>query len=304
LFCFNSLIKDKFKKKITRLEIFLSNLQIHYYNSWKKPNNDSTKEPSSSTTSHQQQQTQSQTALNNSQQQNDIIRELMHLFSCVNIKIEKGRIYFGNKTLPSTLALRFSSSKLELNTEKSQSSIDDYCYILKGDLNKFEIISIINNKQYLNELNNLNNNNRQLILKCLLLSFEYIQDVPTILTFDRRRVGLNDDGLIQFVDKEPEWKLIANCIKQTQLNYGPWYDLQREHLWKFFFPQTYETLEPQRETTELNERRQITKFDFIINLHETSQAQINIEFNGYDPSCVTHKKLIQRILTFKCKQQS
>lgn len=42
--------------------------------------------------------------------------------------------------------MRLSNAKMELVTEKSQSKVDDYCFILRGDMNKLEI-SLIPNKQ-------------------------------------------------------------------------------------------------------------------------------------------------------------
>lgn len=105
--------------------------------------------------------------------------------------------------------------------------------------------------------------NRILIFKSTSSDFIYVQDVPGILTLDRRFIQKNEIGELIQNEKEPEWSLELNCNKQTILNYGPMYDRHREALWKFFFPATYETLEPQPEPT-LNERRQISKFDFEI----------------------------------------
>lgn len=34
----------------------------------------------------------------------------------------------------------------------------------------------------------------------------------------------------------------SQCGKGTDFSYGPWADRQREHLFKFFFPQDYQGL--------------------------------------------------------------
>lgn len=75
----------------------------------------------------------------------------MQLFSVVNIRIQKGRVFAGNSTLPSTLTIRISNAKMEFVTEKSQSKVDDYCFILRGDLNKLEISVIPNKKLQIQE---------------------------------------------------------------------------------------------------------------------------------------------------------
>ena len=118
--------------------------------------------------------------------------------------------------------------------------------------------------------------NRILFLRVVSSDFEYIQDVPAILTFDRRFLQKNETGELIQNEKEPQWSLVLNCNKQTVLNYGPYFDRQREALWNFFFPQTYAMLEPQPEPT-LNERRQTSKFDLTINLKDAN-TEINILF--------------------------
>ena len=193
---------------------------------------------------------------------------------------------------------------MELVTEKSQSKVDEYCIVLRGELNKLEIHLIPNKKvqsvDYRFETiysvfycwfkiiltvcyNSTRNNvfdrkleNRILFLRVVSSDFEYIQDVPAILTFDRRFLQKNETGELIQNEKEPQWSLVLNCNKQTVLNYGPYFDRQREALWNFFFPQTYAMLEPQPEPT-LNERRQTSKFDLTINLKDAN-TEINILF--------------------------
>ena len=178
---------------------------------------------------------------------------------------------------------------MELVTEKSQSKVDDYCFILKGDINKLEISFLPNKKHPLTEAQHLNTVDKKpiLVFRCVSSDFKYVQDVPSILTFDRRYLQKNETGELIQNEKEPQWSLVLNCNKHTVINYGPWFDRQREALWKFFFPQTYEKLEPQPEPT-LNERRQTSKFDFIINLKDPN-SELNILFashSNYHPNNV------------------
>lgn len=126
---------------------------------------------------------------------------------------------------------------------------------------------------------------RVLILRCVSCDFEYVQDVPSILTFDRRYLQKTETGELIENEKEPQWSLALNCNKHTVLNYGPWYDRQREALWKYFFPPTYEELEPHPEPT-LNERRQTSKFDFFIKFNDPN-TELNLVFGSntcYDPA--------------------
>ena len=49
-------------------------------------------------------------------------------------------------TLPSMFSVKLSNAKMELVTEKSQSKLDEYCFILRGELNKLEFYLIPNKK--------------------------------------------------------------------------------------------------------------------------------------------------------------
>lgn len=171
-------------KRSARLKIFLYNFQLIYYNSFKTSHVNKSQQTSDSNTAQtgksiqnfirsfssnsvfnfftgeNQNQTTYSNPNNNSkvnlvsanQTDNNFTEDLMQLFSVVNIRIQKGRIFAGNPTLPSTLNIRFSNAKMELVTEKSQSKVDDYCFILKGDLNKLEISLLLNKKMQSNEI--------------------------------------------------------------------------------------------------------------------------------------------------------
>jgi hypothetical protein len=343
-------------KRTARLNIYLCNFQLHYYNSWK------------SDAANKNSSTQSQDLLNgskkirsnsffrnissnslfnylnrnnsnsnsntnfanvnvnnsknnyakinpNSNTDYDFTEDLMQLFSVVNIRIEKGRVFAGNSTLPSTLSMKWSNAKMELVTEKSQSKIDEYCFILSGDINKLEI-SFIPNKKFSSDIYNKEKKieNRVVFFRCISCDFKYVQDVPSVLTFDRRILLKTETGELIQNDKEPEWSLLINCNKHTQLNYGPWFDRQREVLWKFFFPATYEKLEPHPEPT-LNERRQTSKFDFKI-VFKDPNTELNINFlsKTLDESCLgnphfmndiqKHVSLTERKITIKTMSES
>lgn len=164
------------------MNIFLCNLQLHYYNSWKLETDSNQKKKSTPSTSTRQTRfnlrnfsinnfirlicnkdstldDSNDAELNNytkrkseptdadSLDDHDITEDLMQLFSVVNIRIQKGRLFAGNMTLPSLFSVRLSYAKMELVTEKSQSKLDEYCFILSGELSKLEA-SLIPNKKH------------------------------------------------------------------------------------------------------------------------------------------------------------
>ena len=164
-----------------------NNNNNHANNANNNNNNGNAPTPTLNSASNIQNQPSSSKANQNFKNNDYMIEDLMQLFSVVNIRIQKGRVFAGNSTLPSTLSLRFSNAKMELVTEKSQSKVDEYCFILKGDINKLEASFVPNKKhETLSLVAEKKVENRVLIFRSVSSDFEYVQDVPSILTFDRR----------------------------------------------------------------------------------------------------------------------
>jgi hypothetical protein len=175
--------------------------------------------------------------------------------------------------------------------------------MIGGDLTKLEISFLIINQKNPFKLFNPNGvsggdtkkpkfENRILILRSIACNIKYIQDIPSVLLLEKSRVTKKNGDLV-FSNVDPQWSLVVNCTKQTILNYGPWYDRQREQLWKYFFPQTYESFEPVE-----SDRRQISKFDFYLNLKDNTNSEINLIF------CSNMSDIQDKKLTFKCRGES
>jgi hypothetical protein len=291
-------------RKTARLNVSFGNFQLHYFNSWKLDETLENLRKATRVTSQTMDGNEtsrfnfSRNCVNSfinyvskkfKRQENngsatdysehDITEDLMQLFSVVNIRIQKGRIFAGNSTLPSIASIRISNAKMELVTEMSQSKVDEYCIILRGEMSKLEINFIPNKGIQPLDYKGFpidKKSERLLVFRAASCDFEYIQDVPSIISFDRRFVQRSDTCDFVLNEKEPQWSLVLNCNKQTTINYGPYFDRQREELYKYFFPPTYMVLEPCPEPT-LNERRQTSKFDFTINFRD-SNTELNVIF--------------------------
>jgi len=69
--------------------------------------------------------------------------------------------------------------------------------------------------------------------------------------------------------------IVSQCGKGTHFSYGPWANRQREHLYKFFFPNTYEPMQVTK-PPQPGERRQAQSFD--IRLSTQNDATIDVLF--------------------------
>ncbi|CAB0018125.1 unnamed protein product [Nesidiocoris tenuis] len=74
----------------------------------------------------------------------------------------------------------------------------------------------------------------------------------------------------------PQWGMDVKCGRGTDFSYGPWADRQREHLFKFFYPQDYQPLKVTK-PPQPGEKRTVQSFD--IRLSTLYDATIDILFS-------------------------
>lgn len=75
------------------------------------------------------------------------------------------------------------------------------------------------------------------------------------------------------------------CGKGTDFSYGPWADRQREHLFKFFYPQDYQVMQV-TEAPRPGEKRQMQSFDIRLSMQYV--ATIDILFSKNKETNAVH----------------
>ncbi|TGZ54627.1 hypothetical protein CRM22_010592 [Opisthorchis felineus] len=70
-------------------------------------------------------------------------------------------------------------------------------------------------------------------------SFTYIQDEPGFVSNEPDQVYMSG-GDVTVRQTWPVWRFVICVTKSCQLHYGPWADRQRDLLWHFFFPPSYQ----------------------------------------------------------------
>ncbi|CAH8434523.1 unnamed protein product [Heterobilharzia americana] len=104
-------------------------------------------------------------------------------------------------------------------------------------------------------------------------TIEYILDEPGLATSETQKIELPEDNIA--VQKSwPKWELHVNVNKVCQLNYGPWADRQRDIIWRFFFPSSYQIAKPSKPVI-IGQPRVAKKFIFEL------QTSTNINLNVY-----------------------
>ncbi|GAA50289.1 hypothetical protein CLF_104333 [Clonorchis sinensis] len=70
-------------------------------------------------------------------------------------------------------------------------------------------------------------------------NFTYIQDEPGFVSNEPDQVYMSG-GDVTVRQTWPVWRFVICVTKSCQLHYGPWADRQRDLLWHFFFPPSYQ----------------------------------------------------------------
>lgn len=83
----------------------------------------------------------------------------------------------------------------------------------------------------------------------------------------------------------PQWGVDIKCGKGTDFSYGPWADRQREHLFKFFYPQDYKPMQV-TPTPKPGEKRQMQSFDIRLSMQD--KATVDILFSKNKETNAVH----------------
>ncbi|XP_054723573.1 bridge-like lipid transfer protein family member 1, partial [Uloborus diversus] len=201
-----------------------------------------------------------------------------------------GRVVFGNRLLPTTLSVNFEEAHIIYTTKPASSRLDQYTHITKCKAENFKVILAPSLKytglsdeppRYMGE--------GFVVFQSNFVDLYYYQDEAGIVAAEPEMVELADGDVVQ-QSTAPLWGLDIKCGKGTDFSYGPWADRQREHLYKFFFPQDYQTLNVTKQSN-VGEKRQCESFD--IRLSTLSEATIDVLFSKEKETNAVHMNIGQ-----------
>ncbi|KFM73890.1 hypothetical protein X975_01874, partial [Stegodyphus mimosarum] len=216
--------------------------------------------------------------------------EWRDLIPVIKAEISTGRIVFGNRLLPTTLSVNFEEAHIIYTTKPAPSRLDQFTHIAKCKAENFKVILAPSPKytglsdeppRYMGE--------GFVVFQSNFVDLYYYQDEPGIVTAEPEMVELADGDVVQR-STAPLWGLDIKCGKGTDFSYGPWADRQREHLYKFFFPQDYQTLGVTKQS-DVGEKRLCESFD--IRLSTLAEATIDILFSKEKETNAVHMNVGQ-----------
>ncbi|CAH8479704.1 unnamed protein product [Schistosoma rodhaini] len=107
-------------------------------------------------------------------------------------------------------------------------------------------------------------------------TINYVQDEPGLC--ESEKLELTEDN-VTALNTWPKWELHVLVNRLCQLNYGPWADRQRDIIWRFFFPSSYQVAKPSEPVT-VGQRRVANKF--VFELKTSTNINLDLYFMRRD----------------------
>lgn len=111
----------------------------------------------------------------------------------------------------------------------------------------------------------------------------YYMDEPGVVPEQPEMIRLANGDMVEAMP--PIWGIDIKCGKGTDFSYGPWADRQREHLYKLFYPNDYQSLKVTNAPVP-GDKRQVQSFD--VRLSTLSEATIDILFSKNKETNAVH----------------
>ncbi|XP_048267008.1 transmembrane protein KIAA1109 homolog isoform X2 [Bombus terrestris] len=204
-----------------------------------------------------------------------IARTWRDLIPVIKLDVCTGRLVFGNRLIPTTLSITVEEAHFVYSTKPAASRYDHFMHFTKCKAENFKVILAPSPKytgmvddppRYMGE--------GFVILSSNNIEVYYYMDEPGFVPEQPQMIQLVNGDMVEAMP--PIWGIDIKCGKGTDFSYGPWADRQREHLFKFFFPNDYQPLKVTK-TPVTGEKRQVQSFD--IRLSTLNEATIDILFS-------------------------
>ncbi|XP_057320080.1 bridge-like lipid transfer protein family member 1 isoform X4 [Microplitis mediator] len=204
-----------------------------------------------------------------------LARTWRDLIPVIKLDICTGRIVFGNRLVPTTLSITVEEAHFVYSTKPAASRHDHFMHFTKCKAENFKVILAPSPKytgmvddppRYMGE--------GFVVLSSNNMEVYYYMDEPGVVPEHPEMIRLANGDMVEAMP--PIWGIDVKCGKGTDFSYGPWADRQREHLFKFFFPNDYQPMKITK-SPRPGDKRQVQSFD--IRLSTLNEATVDILFS-------------------------
>ncbi|XP_069959318.1 bridge-like lipid transfer protein family member 1 isoform X14 [Cherax quadricarinatus] len=206
------------------------------------------------------------------------------LIPVIKIDLNMARFVFGNRLVASTLLLTTDKAECSYTTKPAACSLDHFMQVLTTKAENFRVI-LAPSPKYTGVLDEPPRYMGEgfVVMSSNLVHFYYYVDEPGPVPEHPQTMRLPNGD--EVTASAPVWGLDIKCAKGTNLSYGPWADRQREQLFRFFFPQDYQTAKMPNAPVP-GELRQVQQFDLRLSI--LTEATIDILFSKEKETNAVH----------------
>ncbi|XP_059164299.1 bridge-like lipid transfer protein family member 1 [Physella acuta] len=196
------------------------------------------------------------------------------LIPVTKIEIASGRWIFGNYLMPYSCLLKFDKSNMVYTTKPASTVFDQFMHILQCDMENARLMLVPSPKyngpvqdeppRFMGE--------GFVVMLSNHVDIYYYQDEPGIVQHELEQIQMAD-GEVLIKRTYPCIGVDIKCGKNTDFNYGPWVDRQRELIWSFFYPPDYQPLVPTKKAVP-GEKRQFKSLEVKMTINAISTIDI------------------------------
>ncbi|KAH1010974.1 hypothetical protein HUJ04_000423 [Dendroctonus ponderosae] len=283
----NKFISEGYFRIDTRLSVMLNGFELHVYNrSYMYSNLEKTFGlPSSIFPNNKDNQVVDEIEKNENETQNQskkdtkkqrpeaaMARTWRDLIPVIKCDIMSSRLVFGNRLVPTTLSITFEESHFVYSTKPAVCTLDRFMHFVKCKAENVRVMLAPSLKytgmldeppRYMGEGFVLMSSND--------LELYFYMDEPGLVPEEPVLITLANGDIVE--SSPPQWGVDIKCGKGTNFSYGPWADRQREHLFKFFYPQDYVLMEVTKHPSP-GEKRVMHSFDVRLVMQNDSTIDI------------------------------
>nr|XP_022901618.1 uncharacterized protein KIAA1109 isoform X2 [Onthophagus taurus] len=280
----------------TRLSVVLNGLEVHVYNRThmysnlaKMFNIDPSVLPENFNVENQQsnEAESNERADNKPRPEAAMARTWRDLIPVIKADISSLRLVFGNRLVPTTLSITVEESHFVYSTKPAVCQLDRFMHFTKWKAENARVM-LVSSPKYTGMLDDPPRYMGEgfVLMSTNDLELYFYMDEPGLVPEEPVTINLPNGDIVE--PSPPQWGIDIKCGKGTDFSYGPWADRQREHLFKFFYPQDYLPMEVTKMAVA-GEKRQMHSFD--IRLSMQSKATVDILFSKNKETNAVHVNL-------------
>ncbi|XP_060534290.1 bridge-like lipid transfer protein family member 1 [Cylas formicarius] len=198
-------------------------------------------------------------------------RDLIPVIKC---DVTSSRLVFGNRLIPTTLSITFEESHFVYSTKPAVCTLDRFMHFVKCKAENVRVM-LAPSLKYTGMLDEPPRYMGEgfVLMSANDMELYFYMDEPGLVPEEPVLITLANGDIVE--SSPPQWGVDIKCGKGTDFSYGPWADRQREHLYKFFYPQDYLPMEVTKPPIP-GDKREMESFD--VRLLMQNEATIDILF--------------------------